>query len=430
MLQANNVTTMSIKLIVKIRKRKVWKFVLWMPICALIIYLYLGRSSRILEGHASCKQYAENEATWDLTCSSIDAFHPKRWSSRRRKTQILFYNMESWFPMNDVNNYMSKCTFGMCSLTTNRSFIKTADAILYVIPYGYSNLKQPPIQRKDRNPNQPWIFMVFESPFNTHADELSKPEWRNMFNWSMSYRLDSDIHLPYGCIAPNLQPTPTNYINIVSRKSKMAAWIVSNCNDDSRRLEFVRELKREGVEVDIYGACGTGKLTNESVLQQYKFYLALENSLCTDYVTEKFFERYNHDLILITLGGIAYNRYFPRGTFIDASAFRNISTLAKYILHVNGNDTKYMELLTSKNRFVTRGAHTYGRKYGFCKLCEMVRNYDQYRKSYYDIMDYIENRLCWSPNEMWNKNSTNCLSQQALRQYKHKKTGNVWNFLL
>ena len=50
------------------------------------------------------------------------------------------------------------------------------------------------------------------------------------------------------------------------------------------------------VDVDIYGKCGKLKCsrTNETecylqVEQNYKFYLSFENSVCEDYVTEKFF---------------------------------------------------------------------------------------------------------------------------------------------
>ena len=384
--------------------------------------LLLVKSRRTWDSRTVCKERSTNttDSYTTLFCSSITVKQSYRRASAGKGIEILFYNMESWFPIKAINEYISECTFDTCSLTTNRDTVNTTDAILYVIPYGYSNLQHPPIQRRYRNPDQPWIFMVFESPFNIYADELSTPEWRDMFNWSMSYRLDSDIHLPYGCIAPKLYTPAKNYTQIVSKKKKMAAWIVSNCNDDSRRMEFVRELQREGVEVDIYGKCGTGKLEDENVLNQYKFYLALENSLCTDYVTEKFFHRYNHDLILITLGGTDYNKYFPTGTFVDASTFNNVSALAKYLLHLDSNNTIYLELLMSKNRFMTHGPHPYGFKYGFCKLCEMVSSYDVYRKSYSDIMDHIENGQCWSSSETWNKNTTNCLSQKAIRQYNKK----------
>ena len=61
-------------------------------------------------------------------------------------------------------------------------------------------------------------------------------------------------------------------------------------------MEYVEELMKY-IPVDIYGKCGDYPCANKSgtfpcdykVATNYKFYLAFENSICVDYVTEKFF---------------------------------------------------------------------------------------------------------------------------------------------
>jgi len=43
------------------------------------------------------------------------------------------------------------------------------------------------------------------------------------------------------------------------------------------------------------------------IFSQYKFYLAFENSLCTDYITEKFYQTLNRDIIPVVMGGGQYD---------------------------------------------------------------------------------------------------------------------------
>ena len=78
---------------------------------------------------------------------------------------------------------------------------------------------------------------------------------------------------------------------------RLVSWVVSNCNRvTSKRMEYVEELMKY-IPVDIYGRCGDYPCANKSgtfpcdykVAINYKFYLAFENSICVDYVTEKFF---------------------------------------------------------------------------------------------------------------------------------------------
>jgi hypothetical protein len=84
-------------------------------------------------------------------------------------------------------------------------------------------------------------------------------------------------------------PTDEKIIKTFERKSKTAAWFVSNCNlQTSLRNELTKDLQKLGVEVDIFGACGTLQTPKDNVYEflelNYKFYFSFENSLCEDYV--------------------------------------------------------------------------------------------------------------------------------------------------
>ena len=73
----------------------------------------------------------------------------------------------------------------------------------------------------------------------------------------MTYRLDSDIYRPYGWLSEvNSQEvypsklkwmTPpligTEYLKPKHKKSKMVAWIVSNCNTHSNRCQNKIKMK-------------------------------------------------------------------------------------------------------------------------------------------------------------------------------------------
>jgi hypothetical protein len=128
----------------------------------------------------------------------------------------------------------------------------------------------------------------------------------NYFNWTMTYRWDSDMVGPYGYVKPignvPLHPSESQMkeylsnskVNYANGKTKMATWFVSNCNSRSSRNEMVNELQKH-VSVDVYGTCGTMTCPRniedecrEMAAKNYKFYMSLENSLCLDYVTEKY----------------------------------------------------------------------------------------------------------------------------------------------
>ena len=76
--------------------------------------------------------------------------------------------------------------------------------------------------------------------------------------------------------------------------------------------------------------------TQFSLLQ---FYLALENSLCTDYVTEKFWMVLDYNVIPVVLNGVNMSNIAPKHSYIDFKDFNNsIEETAEYMKRVSADD--------------------------------------------------------------------------------------------
>ena len=52
---------------------------------------------------------------------------------------------------------------------------------------------------EDRKNKQVYLMFLMESPLN---DNFPYERFQNYFNWTMTYRRDSDFYRPYGWVAP------------------------------------------------------------------------------------------------------------------------------------------------------------------------------------------------------------------------------------
>ena len=109
---------------------------------------------------------------------------------------------------------------------------------------------------------------------------------------------------------------------------------------------YVRELARH-VDVHKFGCGGNYSCPRtkheycDIVLlnRTYKFYLSFENSLCTDYVTEKVYRILNLNVVPIVLGYSNYSSFLPPHSFIDVRNFDSPEKLAAYLKMLSENDT-------------------------------------------------------------------------------------------
>ncbi len=203
-----------------------------------------------------------------------------------------------------------KCPVTKCEITTDKTRIYQSDFVIVGdgSPYGL-HIKKPPLFRPKY---QRWIFLLYEAPYIAFNGNTDFSKYNGVFNLTATYLSDSDFLTTYEGTAQMTWEMNENYEIPRTNKTKLAAALISNCwSDKSRsgRLELINQL-RKYFAVDVYGNCGNKKCPKspvksackELIASEYKFYFAFENSLCNDYITEKFFAILKYDIVPVVLG--------------------------------------------------------------------------------------------------------------------------------
>jgi hypothetical protein len=77
-------------------------------------------------------------------------------------------------------------------------------------------------------------------------------------------------------------------------------------------------------KIKLKKTCGKKKNIFFFNFREYKFYLSFENSVCEDYVTEKFWKVLDYSIIPVVLGGANYSKFAPTKSYINARDFGTI----------------------------------------------------------------------------------------------------------
>ncbi|XP_048245624.1 glycoprotein 3-alpha-L-fucosyltransferase A-like isoform X2 [Haliotis rufescens] len=324
---------------------------------------------------------------------------------------ILLYAKTRYQPVMDELSTLRGCPEVNCRMTTNQSYLQRSSAVMFAALF--LKLKTPPQRYKD----QVWILHNHESPRTSWVGKRSiwLQSWKNVFNWTIDYRNDSDIPAPYGVLQARNHTIDKDYSAIFKRKKGTIAWMVSNCKTESKRMDYVKELKKY-VQVDVYGACGNHKCPRsdgpacfEMLSAKYKFYLSFENAFCKDYVTEKFFLYYGLNFILITRGGADYTKHAENNTYINAMDFKSAEQLAVFIKQLANNETKYTAYLKRKDKYkpvyeeyirkkddvIVWRSHRLEAQ-AMCEACKRLWDVDKYRKQYDDITAWFDKGICYA----------------------------------
>ncbi|XP_061176541.1 glycoprotein 3-alpha-L-fucosyltransferase A-like isoform X1 [Saccostrea echinata] len=317
----------------------------------------------------------------------------------RSRYNIVFYNMPSWMSMEYNTLDSSRCPHHAlkhkCFVYTKNNLYDSSKSVIF---FG-ENL---PARVPKKNEGQIWTFFSIESPFLYSIPQ----QWKDKFSWTMTYRRDSDFSYFYGKVNKREIPLIRNYSEIFRKKKKTVAWAVSNCKTSSKREDYIQKLQKY-IDVDIYGRCGKLKCGRRSAgvtdchkkfAEEYKFFLAVENSICKDYTTEKLFNFffYNLTMIPIVYGPQNVHEYIPKGTFINILDYSSPSELAKDLHRIGSNETLYSEYLREKDKY--RGDRFHW-EVALCPMCARLHDRKQDGKvSIPDIQSWIWNNTCIKPS--------------------------------
>ena len=301
----------------------------------------------------------------------------------------------------------NRCRPWTCKLTNDRRMLNVSDVIVFSI----GDLREndlPQYRRED----QIWVAFTREPPFNIRIEnQFGLKLYNHMFNWTATYRTDSDVTYTYGNILSrntqaktkppypwlvdkneiherfikDFDPQPLDFDEVernLPERNGSALWAVSNCAS-WYRLKFVKELKKY-MDVEIFGECGTGRSKKTWYIDEtkYKYYLAFENSKCRDYVTEKMLRTFKYNIIPVVRGGADYQNIAPPRSYINVDDYENPRALAEYLKYLNRNHTAYMEYFLWKKDFYEVNMHAFP-----CRFCEALKKPIQ-KKSYNDLDEY------------------------------------------
>ncbi|MEO1086333.1 MAG: glycosyltransferase family 10 [Acidobacteriota bacterium] len=216
----------------------------------------------------------------------------------------------------------------------------TADAVVFHLP----TLQPGFVAQHPKPAGQIWIAWCLES--RTTCPALGDVATRGRFDLFMTHERTAEVWAPYfgpWCEHDLLRPPPT------AREAVPVVHLQSNPYDACGRNRYVFELMRR-IRVDSCGkvltSCtrdvGPGWAGRTELMSNYKFTLAMENSISEDYVTDKFFDPLRVGSVPVYRGSADVRRLAPHpDSYIDAADFDSPADLAAYLHSLDRDDDAY-----------------------------------------------------------------------------------------
>ncbi|XP_049869327.1 alpha-(1,3)-fucosyltransferase 7-like [Pectinophora gossypiella] len=324
-----------------------------------------------------------------------------RYLEELKETQIFNYRQLSYHKEPDL---LEGCSVKNCKFTGDDENLAHADAVIL-------DMKKnsfPIVQKK--SPKQRWIFYSDVTPVKLLGlHKISDVE--NMFNWTMTYRSDSDIPIPYGRTVPFALPAEI-YLGIaeVALANLVPDWdekqfiilasiYLPNCMMRGA-MKIVKDL-RKYISVDIQGCISeaeknsftcTEPVTDDcKIMSNYLFYLVIEDSSCRQYITEKCFHfGYAKGAIPVIMGPPVKDceKLLPPNSFLHVDNYKSLRELTDHMKQITETFESILVYHAWRKHFAVINEHgKFGRSSPlFCRVCEAL-NYNDGETNVYETED-------------------------------------------
>lgn len=232
----------------------------------------------------------------------------------------------------------------VCDVTHDRFLLMISDAIVFDDQH-LAHWGMP----RQRKPFQQWVFWArrhvsadVDKP--SSEDSLSLPLFAGKINWTMAFRDDADIVIPYKTwrCDSSTNASLAKSTKLTSEKRKDVAWIVGSC-EQSRFDKEARPQPGEGdpvqshwedtVSIQLFPACGKKLCTSPRgciprIAENYNFIVVSLKPDCFQSAYELIYEAFQYSVVPVVLAPPNATLNVPENSVVSSSDLQKPGELA------------------------------------------------------------------------------------------------------
>ncbi|EDW17139.2 4-galactosyl-N-acetylglucosaminide 3-alpha-L-fucosyltransferase 9 [Drosophila mojavensis] len=263
-----------------------------------------------------------------------------------------------------------------CVLTNNREYAK--GPIHAVVFNADRNFSLAGLERLNRVPNFLAVFAA-RNPLSFAHNPLLE-HGASVFNYSMTYRRDSDIvftdyyfsavdkkHQTFADIDFNLLDLfSSELLSLfqlrVQKKQRLVFYMVYEVNEHSLPESLYLQKLRNYLQLDAFITCH-----GYQDCGQYKFMLIFEPSECPDFVHPQIYNALAHYVVPVIIGRGNVSGLIPPGSYISSADFETPEMLAMHLEKLSNDPLQYQRFFDWHSKYrIHKNRHPY------CALCRQM----------------------------------------------------------